>query len=70
MMRMEEPLDKESVWHIWSKKKRKILFSGSDGAYFFFIFIDFLLWHLILRLFLLILQVEEILKLLRPEFSE
>lgn len=39
MMRMEEPLDKESVWHIWSKKKKKrerFCFQGVMGLIFYF----------------------------------
>lgn len=40
MMRMEEPLDKESVWHIWSKKKERerFCFQGLMGLIFFFYF--------------------------------
>ena len=34
---MEEPLDKESVWHIWSKKKKKrFCFQGVMGLIFYF----------------------------------
>lgn len=59
MMRLEEPLDKESVWHIWSKEREREILFRSMGL--IFIFIDFLLWHLIFRLFLIDLIMEGIL---------
>lgn len=37
MMRLEEPLDKESVWHIWSKEReRDSVFRVSWGLFFYF----------------------------------
>lgn len=39
MMRMEEPLDKEPVRHIWSKKKReRFCFQGLMGLFFFYFY--------------------------------